>query len=391
MNHKNKLKIVFAESILSAAGVGICIPIMVVFFNSIGMNQALIGISQMMFTIAILFADIPMGYIADRYSRKKLNIIGDFGVALAFGIYAFAPGFWVVVLCEVLVGAFFGMTNGVDDSFVKFYSDKIDESGKLFKKNVARLKACHFIALPIAILIGMFVSKFDLRLCIAAVAVPYLIGGILAFFIDDIGDKIQSRDKNHIKDMIKSVSSVLKPKKVKWLVAAYAASREITHPVIWVFTPLLLLVGVPVYLVGIGWIFNYIFSIFGTFLAGKMAEAKPSVKLAMPILIAALGMLPIIINVNIVTVWMFALVGFAQGFSAVAISPIIQREIEDKYQTTAISIATTSARLFYIPVVAITNWAGDIKPEYTLLATLIIFLPLALVIYEELRSFEKVV
>ena len=160
MNPKRKLRIVFIESVLSAAGVGLCIPIMTVFWNSVGMDQTLIGISQMMFTVAVLCSDIPMGYIADRYSRKSLNIIGDFGVGLAFIIYAFTRNFWTVVLAETLTGIFFGMTNGVDRSFVKFYSDKIDETGKLFRKNNARLTSYQFAGL-LMIITYIKLRKFE--------------------------------------------------------------------------------------------------------------------------------------------------------------------------------------------------------------------------------------
>ncbi len=288
MNAKIKLRIIFIESILSAAGVGFCIPIMTLFWNSVGMDQTLIGISQMMFTVAILFCDIPMGYIADKYSRKTLNIIGGFGMGLACIVYALSRNFWVVVLAEILQGVFMGMTNGVDRAFLKFYSDK-----------------------------------------------------------------------------------------------------NITHPIIWVFTPLLIAIGVPAYLVGLGWIFNYLFSTLGTFLARKTIRFKPSVRFLIPMMAAAFGMLPIIINVNMITVWVFALTGLAQGFPEVTLTSAIQQKTEDKYQTTVVSIATTMNRLIYIPLVSITNWAGSLKPEYTMVTALVILLPLAAVVFFRLRKYEN--
>ena len=389
MNPKAKLRIVFAESILGSAGIGLCVPIMVVFWNGLGMNQALIGISQMVFTIAILFADIPMGYIADKYSRKKMNIIGDFGVALTFIIYAISGNFWMVVLCEILCGITIGMTNGVDRSFVKFYSDKIDGTGELFKKNNARLTSYQFFGLLLAVALGMFISKIDLRLVIGAVALPFIIAGILACFIDDIGEKATSSHRNHIKDMIENVKTILKNQEIKWYIFAYAVANKITHPIIWVFTPLLIIAGVPVWLVGIGWIMNYVFSTIGTLLARRTLNLKPSTRFIIPMGIATLGMLPIIADVNIITVWFFVLTGLAQGFPPVSITPIIQQKTQDKFQTTVISIAATSARLLYIPLVSITNWAGNINPQYTLTATLAIMLPLVMIIFAKLKRFEK--
>ena len=131
MNNKYelKLKLIIIESVITYSAFGFCMPIMTVFWNSIGMNQTLIGLSQMMCSIAILVFNIPMGYIADRFNRKKMNIIGDFGIVITFVIYMLAKRFIVVILAETLCGIFVAMTNGVDNSFVKFYCYKIDKTG----------------------------------------------------------------------------------------------------------------------------------------------------------------------------------------------------------------------------------------------------------------------
>ena len=131
--HKN-LKLVVLETILTSIGAGFSVATITVFWNSIGMNQTDIGFVQMAFTIAICLLDIPMGYIADRFNRKALNIIGDIGVALVFALYAFSKNMYMALLSECLLGLFMAMTNGVDQSFIKTNCDKIDETGELFKK-----------------------------------------------------------------------------------------------------------------------------------------------------------------------------------------------------------------------------------------------------------------
>ena len=88
--YKKNLKLTIIETILTSIGAGFSIPIINLFWNSIGMNQADIGFTQMIFTIAIVCLDIPMGYIADRFNRKAINIIGDIGVSLTFLFYAFS-------------------------------------------------------------------------------------------------------------------------------------------------------------------------------------------------------------------------------------------------------------------------------------------------------------
>ena len=132
--YERNLKLIIWETILTSIGAGFSISTITVFWNSIGMNQTAIGFVQMIFTIVILFLDIPMGYIADRFNRKVLNIIGDIGVAVTFLFYGFAQNMYMAIIAESLLGIFLAMTNGVDQCFVKFNANKIDSTGELLKK-----------------------------------------------------------------------------------------------------------------------------------------------------------------------------------------------------------------------------------------------------------------
>ena len=87
-DYQKNLNLTIIETILTSIGVGFSVPIINLFWNSIGMNQTDIGFTQMIFTIVIVCLDIPMGYLADRFNRKILNIIGDIGVSLTFIYYA---------------------------------------------------------------------------------------------------------------------------------------------------------------------------------------------------------------------------------------------------------------------------------------------------------------
>lgn len=382
-----KLKLVFIESVITFSAFGFCMPIMTVFWNSIGMNQTLIGLSQALCTLAMLLFDIPMGYIADRFDRKKMNLIGDIGIVVTFFIYMMARNFFVVIIGEILCGIFTAMTNGVDNSFLKFYSDKVDNTGKLYKENNAKLSIYQFAGFAISILIGMGISKYNLRIAIGAVAIPHLIGAILSLFIDDIGPRMENATGgNHLKDLIINVKNILKNKELKWLVFGYATVDNITRTIVWVLSPLLIAVGVPVHFVGIGWLLNYVTPLFGAMIAKKMQNLKMSNKLVLPIVLVVLGTLPIIINLNIWTVWLFALTGLAQGFRQTFFISAIQEKTKDEYQTTILSITTTASRVLYFPTVYIVNQFGNVRVQNALIANLLIFLPISIIIYFKLKN-----
>ena len=143
--YKKNLKLIMIETVLTSIGAGFSVPIINLFWESIGMNQTDIGFVQMMFTIVLVCLDIPMGYLADRFNRKIINIIGDIGVALTFLFYSFANNMYIVILAECLLGLSTAMTNGVDFAFIKHNTDKIDSSGHLLKKVNSKIHTFRYI------------------------------------------------------------------------------------------------------------------------------------------------------------------------------------------------------------------------------------------------------
>lgn len=388
-NYKKNLNLTIIETILTSIGAGFSISIINLFWNSIGMNQTDIGFSQMMFTMILVFLDIPMGYLADRFNRKVINIIGDIGVALTFLYYAFAQNIHMVILAECLLGVFIAMTNGVDQSFIKYNADKIDQTGELFKKINSKIHTWRYISTFLVMIIGGLVSKYSLRLSIVLSFFPYMLGGILAFFIKDYAKKTEKKSNNLLKDMFINIREILKNKKTKTYVFTYIVGKELTHPHIWIFTPLLILVGVPIQIISIGWILLEIFKVIGSKIAEKIIKVKISIKFIASIIITILWMSILIINTNIITVWIFVLNGLICGVLSSSTTIQLQESVKEEFQTSVISISSTGARLFYIPLVYIINYLGNIKLQLSLVGMIIIFAPIGLILYNKIKKCEN--
>ena len=388
--YKKNLKLIMIETVLTSIGAGFSVPIINLFWESIGMNQTDIGFTQMIFTIAIFCLDIPMGYLADRFNKKILNIIGDIGLALTFVYYAFAGNMYMAIFAECLLGLFMAMTNGVDQSFIKYNCDKIDDTGKLFKKTNSKIHTLRYASTFTVMLIGGFVSKYSLRITIAMSFIPYFVGGIIALFIKDYAKKAEMKHNNMLKDMFTNTKEILKNKNTCAYTLAYVVGREMTHPHIWIFTPLLIMVGVPIEIVSIGWILSEIFKIIGAKIAEKITHVRTSTKIISAIGITALWMSILIINTNIFTVWVFLLNGLVCGLISASLTTPLQESVKEEYQTSVISIASTGARLFYIPLVYIINYLGNIKLQLALIGMIVIFVPIGLIVFKQVRKCEMV-
>ena len=387
--YQRNLKRIIVEMVLTSIGAGFSVSTITVFWNSIGMDQAKIGFVQTIYTLVVLALDLPMGYVADRFNRKLLNIIGDIGLAIAFVYYAFSNSMYTVLIAESLLAVFSAMTSGVDRSFLKGTAKRINPSEEYFDKVSKDYFILKYSTMFAVILMGGFISKISLRLAIGASFIPYFIGGIIAFSIVDYTDKAEVKASNPFKDFKINFKKLMKTPKIRLYMFSYIIGKEITHAQIWVFTPLLEQCGVPREFACIGWMLNHLMQLVGLAISKKMSKFKMSKKFIWPVVIEFTWMVALICHTSIITVWVFALNGLVCGLVDGNLLTPLQEETEDEIQTQVMSITSTGGRLLYSPMVFIANYLGKIKLELALLWVFVVFLPICLINYFKLKHLEK--
>lgn len=377
------LHLVMAESSITAGL--LAMSVITPFFNSIGLNQAQISETQMMFTIVTMFLNLPLGYLADRVSRKWANILGDFGHAIIMLAYSQVGSFWGAVICECLFGVSSALTDGVDQSLLEHFVGKIagikgTSKSRLLKTKTAHLEIAKQACNLFLVALGGPIGAIDLRLAIALSAVNHFIGGVISIFIKDDSAKLEPTHKNPLRDIASIVKTASTTPMLRRRIFAFAIAREMTHGIIWVATPLFLKAGVPMSLVSLVWAGNTLMAILGAHLASKYGKhLSDPILLAVPVILMTVSTLVMGLNLNIVTVWFYGLMGITQGWTAATMPPMVQHYTKASEQTSVLSLTKMLAQLLYIPVVWIIGYAADIELTYGLLVTTAIFLPLGLI------------
>lgn len=380
------MRLVMLESMLTAGLLSM--SIMTPFFQSIGFTQLEIAGTQTVFTLVMMVLNVPMGWIADRFSRKWANAIGDFGVALTFVGYAFAKSFWSAVTCEILLGCFMALSQGVDQGLLKHFCNQIDAREEFFRRKTATLHCLHYVSTLILVWLGGPIGAISFRLAIILSGVPYLLAGVVSLLIKDDSKKLVTQT-NPLGDMLRISVASFKNHPLRVRLIAYAVGREMTHAIIWVFTPLLILVGVPMAVVSLAWALNAL-----TCLIGAEAAKRCSIGLkdwqvfAVPLLLMMISMGVMSWNLNVITIWFYLLMGVVQGWTGSTLLPIVQRYILPEEQTTVISLAHVFSRLVYIPTSLVIGWVADRDLAKTPLMNLIIFAILSIPILLALKSKE---
>lgn len=391
LSPKTNRVLVMLESVLTA-GI-ISVPFMTILYeNEIGLSHEQIAITQAVFTVVAMLLNVPLGWVADRFSRKSANILGDLLCLLGLLFYSRAQSMWDCIACETLFGVGMAFSQGVDSSLLKHFADKEDASHhhKLFKDSFGLMSSlCQLICL-VYYMIGFAIGDMDVRQIIAISSIPFVFAIIASCFIQDDSEKLEKTENSPFKDMGKIAKSTLVNPETNIRVAAFIVAREITHGIIWCFTPLMQFVGIDGKWIVLGWAANSLMAYIGTKLARKFNAKLPEwACFAIPVTIVVAAATAMSLKLSAVTLCLYVFFGAAQGWTSVTMMPNLKTHVKAKQQVTVESFAKMCSQLYYIIAVWVIGCAADIELRYAALATIMLFAPFAIPIALRLKHQEE--
>lgn len=392
--YRRSLRLIKLEIALTAAL--FAMPIMNVFYaKEIGMDYAQVGIAQAVFTLALIAMNIPTGWIADRfrYGRKGCNIAGDVVAAIGFGYYALADTFVDIIVAEMLVGIGLAFSGGADAALIRAYCIGLGLDQTRVRAGIHALRTGAEMG---AVVIGGIIGAHNLRLAIALGVATYAAGAVISMFLIEAGEHHDGKDahgqqQHPVRGMWGTVKYTLHGhKQLAWSVAAYAFGREMTHPVVWVLTPLMLVAGIPPALLGVGWAANLFCALLGSLAARHWAPSlRESQRLSVGLIVFVAGASVLSVHVSLGTIVLFGCFGLTRGWMAPIIEPIVQRHAPDALQSSVVSVAMTTGNVLYMILVVSFGFLADIDERLSVAASLVLFAPALLLVIAKLRVYER--
>ena len=90
---------------------------------------------QGIFRIAAFLFEIPSGYLADVFSRKKIMVLAALLQFLGMLLLIWAQGFWAVVVCESLMGMADALLSGTGEAYVYDLLKRDGKENQYVKEN----------------------------------------------------------------------------------------------------------------------------------------------------------------------------------------------------------------------------------------------------------------
>lgn len=135
------------------------------FMQSIGFNNATIGIMVAAYSVAMLIFDTPSGILADRWSRKGVLILASLCLSLSGLIGGLSHGVGQYLFSSIFWGIFFACYSGMYDSII--YDTIAETTGHkqgLVEHLFGRIQVMDGAALVLSSLIGgVIASQVSLR------------------------------------------------------------------------------------------------------------------------------------------------------------------------------------------------------------------------------------
>lgn len=172
------------------------IPVLIPFFQDNGVTIKQVFFLQGVFALVCMLAEIPTGYLSDRWGRKKTIVAGSVFGLLGMVAYGLSTNFTGFLIGEVLLALLVSFHSGAVQALLY---DTLLETGEipLYRRVAGRQSVLGFMAQAIVSVVGGLMAVYSLRMTVWATVVPFAIGLVLTFFLQE-PKRHKLREEQHL-------------------------------------------------------------------------------------------------------------------------------------------------------------------------------------------------
>lgn len=370
----------------------LAIPVIVLFFKENGMSMQQVFLLQALFSVAVIVLEIPTGYFADLFGRKRSILIGGAFASLGFVVYSLSYGFWGFLLAEIILGIGMSFVSGADSAML-FDTLLVLEREYEYKHFSGRSCSLGMFAEGIASIVGGLLALVSLRFPLYCDAITILVIIPLANSLLE-----PPRKKNRIQQsMFKEIWQIMRHSfeemcrlvryslhehgEMKWLIVYSALVSASTLTMVWFIQVYLVATKVPVSLFGIIWA-SLLF--VAALVAFRVHDIEKFLGRKMSLVIMII--LPVAGYFLLSSFWQWwsgifiALFYFTRGINNSITEDYINGLVSSDVRATILSIKSLVGRLMFSIIGPVVGWVNDAASlKAALISSGLIFLTLGTV------------
>ena len=350
-------------------------PIIVIFFQDHGLSLAQIMQLQAAYSLSVAIFEIPSGYIADLFGRKKTIVLSTLFSFVGFLIFSFFSGFNEFVIAEICVGIGGSLMSGSDTALM--YDTLIEENEqKTYTKVEGKNYAIGNFSESIAGVVGGLLAVNHLYL-------PVYLQTIILFFSIPISlSLIEPKVNKKLALSFQSIKNVLyfsliKNLKLKWLIIFSSFMGVATLSIAWLAQPFFQEINIPILYFGLLWALLNLTAGISSFNSHKFSSKSNIFKYS---IIMIVSFILLSLYQSLVGLIFIFIIYAVRGLVTPLLKNLININISSEKRATILSIRSFIIRISFATIAPFLGFIADKKSlQYSFfILTVIIIITLCL-------------
>ncbi len=350
-------------------GFVIMMPVIVVFYQSVGLSMRDIMITQAVFSATTVLFEIPSGYFSDVLGRRRTLILGTICSTLGFALYTVSNGFAMILLSELVLGVGVSFISGTDSAMLFDTLSELGAAERSVQTEGRQLSYSNFAESVAGVLAG-FLTAVSLRTPLYAQVLATAVMIPLAWSLVEPSRQRFRPTQGSFRAILEiSHSALIRNKRLRWLLVFSGVIGSGTLTMVWFVQPYFQRASLDVRYFGVAWtLFNLSVGLF-SMNAHRIERSLPErvvIGLMMALLVfgflgsagwASLWSLPILLCFYAV-----------RGINNPIFNTYINRLVPSDRRATVLSIRQLVTRAVFCVTGPLSGWIADSYSQATALA-----------------------
>lgn len=351
-------------------------PIIVLFYEKHGLGLHDVFILKSVYSVAAVTLEIPSGYLADVWGRKKCLVSGCILFFIGYLVYSFTSSFAAFLGAELLLGIGQTLVNGADSALLYDTTVHYKRENEYLKYE-GRITMIGNFAEAFAGIFGGLLAVYSLRFPFYAQACVAFIGIPAAFALQEFNTK--GKVQSPVAEIIRIIKySLFTNRQLCCNIMYSGIIGAATLTMAWFVQPVLMYLETPTSWFGVIWtVLNLIVGVAALY-SDKIEHWLGMNKMNLLILVCiAGGYLALAYNLTYWGLAILALFYIVRGFATPVLKGYINQLTFSDMRATVLSIRNFVIRLMFAGAAPFVGWLNDMYSLKTaLLASAgIIFIP----------------
>jgi MFS family permease len=346
----------------------ICVPVIVLFWQAHGLTLTHITILQGFFAALMVVFEVPSGYFADVWGRKRAMVISSIVFTGGTVLLCFSITFLQFMMAEICFAVALSLLSGADAALL-YDTLKLGKRSDEYEKIWGRLMSISLAASALLTSMAGFLYQIHMRLpfILGAASIALSLVGAL-MLTEPPRQRIPAKEMYFMGLWYAVKPYVRENRAYKELILWFAIVFSLVQSALWYYQPYFVVCKIPVI-----W-FGFLFTAFNLTAAVASHFSGHLSRWTQRFPVGAFPLVLVMVSYLIMGHWatpgaagIILLQQLVRGWFSITISARLNRLVDSANRATLLSFCTMAGKLVYSGFVPLSGWMAD---RFTLLPAL---------------------